>query len=103
MSNNTTSIIPIPLALSLQISPSGSDTVSKNTIISTQKESTIYKCPDIIFEDIFGYLVLGFVSPILIWLIFWKLEGIKMLMLPFVYQAGGIKNTYSYDYLKIGE
>jgi hypothetical protein len=101
MSNNTTSIIPIPLALSL--TPSRPDTSKSTTQASTQRESTIYKCPDIIFDDIFGYLVLGFVSPILIWLIFWKLDGIKMLMLPFVYQAGGIKNTYSYDYLKIGE
>jgi hypothetical protein len=74
-----------------------------------QKLKPIYElfsessCPPISFWEIFGYFIFGIIVAIILWILFFKLNGLAIFKLPFNYQMGGIYNIYSSEYLKIGE
>lgn len=77
---------------------------SESSLYTPKKISQPYQCPEIDNVIYFGYITLGIVTPILIWLIIFKLRGgILIPILPFNYQMGGIKNIYSSRFLNIGE
>jgi hypothetical protein len=81
-----------------------SSTTNTNSNPQTNSDSQP-SCPDISFWDIFGYFIFGIFVAIFLWILFFKLDGLKIFVLPFNYQMGGINNInmYSSEYLKIGE
>lgn len=89
-----------PPSISPSISPSMSSKIQPNI-----SSNNVIKCPEMDYIEYIGYIILGIITIIFLWIIIYKLNGLPIILkLPFSYKMnGGIESIYSSKYLNIGE